>query len=164
MNTILVLHNIRSLHNVGAIFRTADGAGVSKIYLTGYTPEPFDMFGKIRTDFSKTALGAEKHVLWEKTKSISTVMRRLKKEKYCIVALEQSPRSTDIGAFLKAYKKRQKMFAGIALIAGNEVRGISPTLLKQCDGVVDLPMMGKKESLNVSVATGIALYSLIFHG
>lgn len=163
MNTILILHNIRSLHNVGAIFRTADGVGVSKIYLTGYTPAPFDLFGKLRKDFAKTALGAEKSISWEKIKSISILIQRLKKEKYFITALEQSTRAIDLFQFSKALPQHFKKYSGLALIVGNEVRGVSPATLKLCDVILEIPMKGKKESLNVSVATGIALYSLVFH-
>ena len=101
---------------------------------------------------------------WENRKQIGSVMQRLKKEKFLVVALEQSEMSLGINAFSKTLKKRQKEFHGIALMVGNEVQGVSPLLLKKCDAVVDIPMMGKKESLNVSVATGIALYSLVFHG
>src|SRR3989338_10497179 len=98
-STYLVLNNIRSLHNVGSIFRTADGAGVKKIYLTGYTPSPYDVFGPpsavsggggLRKDFAKTALGAEKFVDWEKQNNLGALIERLKKEKYFIVSLEQS--------------------------------------------------------------------------
>src|SRR3989344_5745900 len=85
-----VLHNIRSLYNVGAIFRTAEGLGVKKIYLTGYTPEPHDIFGKLRKDFAKTALGAEKYIEWEKLRYIAVLLKRLKQEKIQIIALEQS--------------------------------------------------------------------------
>src|SRR3989338_4627664 len=98
-STYLVLHNIRSLHNVGSIFRTADGAGVKKIYLTGYTPEPYDLFGKIRKDFQKTALGAEKYLEWEKLRYIAVLLKRLKHEKIQIIALEQSKSSVNIKKF-----------------------------------------------------------------
>src|SRR3989344_6876680 len=90
-----VLHNIRSLYNVGAIFRTAEGLGAKKIYLTGYTPEPHDIFGKLRKDFTKTALGAEKYLEWEKVKNVFNLLRRLKKEKIQIIALEQSKSSVN---------------------------------------------------------------------
>jgi len=152
MEIYLVLHNIRSLHNVGAIFRTAEGLGVKKIYLTGYTPEPHDIFGKLRKDFTKTALGAEKYLEWEKVKNVFNLLRRLKKEKIQIIALEQSKSSVNI----KKFKPRGKF----ALILGNEVRGVPKSVLKKCDKIIEIPMRGKKESLNVSVAAGIALYEL----
>ena len=137
----LILHNIRSLYNVGSIFRTADGAGVSKIYLTGYTPEPAP----------KTALGAEKYVSWEKVANIQRLTNKLKKSKVQIVALEQSKNAVDYRKFKPRYPA--------ALILGNEVRGLSPSLLKKCDKIIQIPMRGRKESLNVSVAAGIALFS-----
>src|SRR3989338_744720 len=113
MNIFLILHNIRSLHNVGAIFRTAEGLGVKKIYLTGYTPEPYDFFGKLRKDFQKTALGAEKYVKWEKLRYIAVLIKRLKQDSVQIVALEQSKSSINI----KKFKPRGRF----ALILGNEV-------------------------------------------
>lgn len=131
------------MYNVGSIFRTADAAGVAKIYLTGYTPDPA----------SKTALSAEKYVPWEKYLDISRLISNLRKEKVQIIALEQSKNSRD-------YKKFRPRFP-MALILGNEVRGISKNILKKCDKIIQIPMRGKKESLNVSVAAGIALFELI---
>ena len=139
----LILHNVRSLYNVGSIFRTADAAGVSKIFLTGYTPEPAP----------KTALGAEKFVPWEKVANIQCLTNKLKKEKVKIIALEQAKDAVDYHRFKSKYP--------LALILGNEVRGLSKSLLKKCDKIIQIPMRGKKESLNVSVAAGIALFSLI---
>lgn len=150
MNLVAVLHNVRSLHNVGSIFRTADGAGVSKLYLTGYTPVPVDAFGRVRSEIAKTALGAEKTVLWEKKQNLSRVVKKLKREGFSIVALEQDKKSIDYRKF------RSK--SPVALIVGNEVRGLSSATLKQCDAVIEIPMRGKKESLNVSVAFGIACF------
>lgn len=152
-NTYLILHNIRSVYNVGAIFRTADGAGVSKIFLTGYTPTPLDRFGRVRKDLVKTALGAEKTIAWEYVKSLPILISRLKKEKVTILALEQSSNSLD-------YKKT-KPKSPWALIAGNETEGISKNILKKCDIVTEIPMNGEKESLNVSVATGVALFRIL---
>ncbi|MDP3785306.1 MAG: RNA methyltransferase [bacterium] len=149
----LVLHNIRSLHNVGSIFRTADGAGVSKIFLTGYTPSPVDVFGKYRREISKTALGAEKYVPWEKPRPAAVLIKRLKRFNVQIVALEQTKGAVD-------YRKFKPEFP-IALILGNEVRGLSKSVLQKCDKIIYIPMRGRKESLNVSVAAGIALFSLV---
>src|SRR3989344_5845112 len=160
MPLFLILHNIRSLHNVGSIFRTADGAGVNKIYLTGYTPSPYDFFNKLRKDFAKTALGAEKFVEWKKQKNIATLIKKLKKEKYFIVSLEQSSISVSYDQFTSIYRSKLKSYQGIVLIVGNEVRGLSPAILKKSDAIIEIPMHGKKESLNVSVATGIALFEL----
>lgn len=139
----LILHNIRSLHNVGSIFRTADAAGVSKIYLTGYTPDPSQ----------KTALGAENFIPYERRRDISWLIAKLKKDRSNIVALEQSKKSID-------YRKFKPKFP-LALILGNEVRGLSSAILKKCDAVIQIPMKGRKESLNVSVAAGISLFELI---
>ena len=160
MSIVLILHNIRSLHNVGSIFRTADGAGVNKIYLTGYTPSPYDFFNKLRKDFDKTALGAEKFVEWKKQKNIATLIKKLKKEKYFIVSPEQSSISVSYDQFTSIYRSKLKSYQGIVLIVGNEVRGLSPAILKKSDAIIEIPMHGKKESLNVSVATGIALFEL----
>ncbi len=146
----IILHNIRSAQNVGAIFRTADAAGVGKIYLTGYTPTPLDRFGRTDGKIAKTALGAELSVAWESCKNISALIKKLKKSKVDIVAAEQSPRAI-------SYAKWRPKFP-IAVIFGNEVLGVSPLLLKQCDEVVEIPMRGEKESLNVSVAAGIILF------
>lgn len=149
----LILHNIRSLYNVGSIFRTADAAGVSKIYLTGYTPAPTDVFGKYRKEISKTALGAEKLVSWKAIRYIVSLVKQLKKEKVQLVALEQVENAID-------YRKFKSRFP-MALVLGNEVRGLSKALLKKCGKIIYIPIYGKKESLNVSVAAGIALFSLI---
>jgi 23S rRNA (guanosine2251-2'-O)-methyltransferase len=148
----LALHNIRSVYNVGAIFRTADAVGVSKIYLCGYTPAPIDRFGRARKDIAKAALGAEKTVAWESVETISELISKLKKEKVKIFALEQSKNSVD-------YRKA-KLAPKNLLILGNEVGGIEQEILKKCDEVLEIPMRGEKESLNVSVAAGIALFGI----
>lgn len=155
----LILHNIRSLHNVGSIFRTADGAGVKKIYLTGYTPTPCDLFGKLRRDFSKTALGAEKYVEWEHKKNIASLLSELNRNIF-IVSLEQSTLAVPYNLYTMIYHSGLKKCSGIALIVGNEVKGISPAILKKSHAIIEIPMHGHKESLNVAVATGIALFSL----
>ena len=150
---ILILHNIRSAQNVGAIFRTADAAGISKIYLMGYTPAPFDRFGRKRKDIAKSALGAEEIVQWESKKSLLAFLRRLKQDKYLIIAIEQDEKSID-------YKK-VKLKEKNAFIIGTEVSGIPKNILKRCDVIAEIPMRGKKESLNVSVATGVALFRML---
>ncbi len=149
----LILENIRSAENVGAIFRTADAVGVSKIYLIGITPSPIDRFGRARKDIAKSALGAELSVPWEARTKAGPLVRELKKKKFLIVALEQSKKSVD-------YKK-VKPKGNFVLIMGNEVDGVKPTTLSLCDKVVEIPMKGIKESLNVSVATGVALYRML---
>ncbi len=149
----LVLLDIRSAHNVGAIFRTADAAGISKIYLVGITPAPLDRFGRMRADVAKAALGAEKSVAWESVKTIAPLLKRLKKEGYEIIAIEQSPSSVD-------YKKVRAVGQTV-FVLGNEVKGLPRSVLKNCDTVAEIPMRGEKESLNVSVAAGIALFRIL---
>lgn len=163
MNDIyLILHNIRSTHNVGSIFRSADGAGVKKIYLTGFTPEPADVFGKLRKDFAKSALGAEKFVEWESVKNIGALIKKLKKDKIFVVSLEQSKNSILLGSRASKSLCDRASKRDFALILGNEVSGIPKNILLKSDVVLEIPMFGKKESLNVSVAAGIALYVLRF--
>lgn len=153
MDFRIILHDIRSTHNVGSVFRTSDAAGVSHVYLSGYTPTPVDEYGRDRKDISKVALGAEKTVPWSYEKSVVRLIAKLKKEGFTVVALEQDPKSQD-------YKKI-KLPKKFALILGNEVDGISPALLKKCDLIAEIPMKGQKESLNVSVAAGIAIFRLL---
>lgn len=147
---VLILDNIRSSHNVGSIFRTADAAGVSKIYLIGTTPTPLDRFSRLRRDVAKVSLGAEKTMAWEYFKTISPLISKLKKEKFEVVALEQDTKSVNY----KKFKSKNK----IAIIVGNEVSGISKSVLKKCDTIIEIPMKGEKESLNVSVAVGVVLF------
>ena len=149
---IVILHNIRSVENVGAMFRTADAAGVRKIYLTGYTPAPLDRFGRKRKDLAKSALGAEEYVSWESRKSILPLLRKLKKEGYLIIGIEQDKKSVDY----RKIKTKEKN----AFIVGAEVEGLPKNVLDNCDIIAEIPMKGKKESLNVSVALGIILFSL----
>lgn len=146
----VLLHNIRSSYNVGSIFRTADGAGVSKIYLTGYTPTPVDRFGREQKEIAKTALGAEENVPWEYAKNPSSVIAALRQQNWSIVGVEQDRRAVDYRTFKL---KRPTLF-----IFGAEVRGLSKALRKQCDTLIEIPMRGSKESLNVSVAAGIILF------
>jgi 23S rRNA (guanosine2251-2'-O)-methyltransferase len=155
---VLIAHNIRSTHNVGSIFRTAEGFGVKKIILSGYTPYPKlpndnrlpHIADKLHHQIHKTALGAEGLVAFEYQEEVD--IAQLKSSGYQIVALEQA----DISIPLNAYKAPEKM----ALIIGEEVNGVDENILKTCDSILEIPMKGKKESFNVSVATGIALYAL----
>jgi len=149
---ILILHNIRSVENVGAMFRTADAAGINKIYLTGYTPAPLDRFGRKRADLAKSALGAEEFVSWEQKKNILPLLSKLKREKYLIIGIEQAKSSVD-------YKK-VKLQGKNVFIVGAEVAGIPQNILKKCDIIAEIPMRGQKESLNVSVALGIGLFRI----
>ncbi len=143
----IIAHNIRSLHNVGSIFRTADSFGVNKIYLTGYTGAPPD------SKISKVALGAEEFVPWEKTKSVTRLIKKLQGQGIRVVALENNVKKT---ISLQKYKTPTK----VALLLGEETKGHTKKLLELVDDIVEIPMFGKKESLNVSVACGIALYGL----
>lgn len=142
----LIAQNIRSLFNVGGLFRTADVFGVSKIYLCGYTGCP------PRKEIAKVALGADDWIEWEHQKQAYRVIEQLKKDGVRVVALETGSRSVS----LPNYKPQFPM----ALLVGNEVNGLSKALLDRVDDVVSIPMIGKKESLNVVVATGAALYGL----
>ena len=151
---VLILENLRSVENTASIFRTAEGLGVSKIILVGTTPAPIDRFGRKRQDFAKISLGAEGFVSWEVGKSISSVIEELKEQDFKIISLEQNPNAINLKNFQTSKLKN------FALIVGNEVDGISSTTLKASDATVEIPMQGKKESLNVSVATGIALFVL----
>ena len=150
LSFFIILHNIRSAQNVGAIFRTADAVGVEKIYLTGYTPAPLDRFGRVDSKIAKTALGAEKTIPWESCKSVGALIKRLKKNSVHVVAGEQSPSAVSCTKWKPKFP--------LAIILGNEVLGVSSAILRACDEVVEIPMRGAKESLNVSVAAGIILF------
>ena len=174
---VAIVHNIRSRHNVGSIFRTSDGAGVEKIYLTGYTPAPIDKFGKKISQFAKVSLGAEDYLPWEKVKNIVKLIDKLKKDGYKILAIEQSSRSAPyykLKATSPASPAGRYKLPRVALVVGNEVRGLSEFILEKCDKILEIPMRGTmvrqarhprktkrgKESLNVSVAYGIIAYHL----
>lgn len=157
MEIVVVLPDIRSTHNVGSIFRTADAAGVKKVFLCGITPQPVDQFGRKRQDISKVALGAEDYIPWEYTKSLARLIGKLKKEGYTICAVEQSPKSVPYMAF-KAPKQ-----AKLALIMGNEVEGLPKAILARVDHILEIPMHGQKESLNVGVAFGVVVFGFINH-
>ncbi|MEK9154253.1 MAG: TrmH family RNA methyltransferase [Patescibacteria group bacterium] len=162
----VLLHNVRSAHNVGSIFRTADAAGVSRVHLSGYTPNPTDRFGRVQKDISKTALGAEISIPWEHHASPNRLLSTLKKEGWDVVGVEQDARARDYRSF--------KLEKPTLFIFGNEVLGISKALRERCDASIEIPMRGTmvrqachprhsgrgKESLNVSVAAGIILFSI----
>lgn len=149
----VLLHNIRSVHNVGSIFRTSDALGVDKVYLSGVTPTPKDRFGRNRKDISKVALGAENNIPWEYLDNPKKTISKLKKNNFKIIGVEQSKNSED-------YKKT-KTTSKMLFVVGNEVDGIEKDVLKLCDNIVEIPMIGKKESLNVSVAFGVALFRIL---
>ena len=149
----LLLHNIRSAHNVGSIFRTADGAGITEIILSGYTPTPIDRFGRPQKEIAKTALGAEVSIPWSYVKTPLPTVRQKKKDGMHVLGVEQDERSLDYRLF--------KSDAPILFLLGNEVRGLSKSLREACDTLIEIPMLGKKESLNVSVAAGIILFATL---
>ncbi|OGY54885.1 MAG: hypothetical protein A3A24_01260 [Candidatus Buchananbacteria bacterium RIFCSPLOWO2_01_FULL_46_12] len=142
----LVAQNIRSLFNVGALFRCADVFGVNKIYLCGYTGYP------PRKEISKTALGAEGWVEWERQWQTHVLLKKLKKQGVKIVVLETAANAQSLAHFKPQFP--------LALVVGSEVNGVSAAVLKLADAVVKIPMLGQKESLNVAMAAGIALYQL----
>ena len=147
---VVILHNIRSAENVGAMFRTCDAAGVDKIYLAGYTPAPIDRFGRKRKDIAKSALGAEWFVEWESKKSLPALISKFKNENFQVIAIEQDKKSID-------YRK-VKLQKRNAFIVGAEVTGVPKNILKTCDIIAEISIHGQKESLNVSVALGVVLF------
>lgn len=148
ISVCLWLHNIRSMHNVGSAFRTADALGADALFLSGYSPCP------PRAEITKTALGAEEHVHWESVENISDHCTKLKNNGYQLIALEQTHSSILLDDFNPDSEK-------ICIILGNEVTGVDDQLLALSDAVVEIPQYGVKHSLNVSVAGGIALYALL---
>lgn len=150
----LVIHNVRSAYNVGAILRTADGAGVLRVYLTGYSAVPdrgvrSTPAGRM---IAKTALGAEKSLALEKSEDALDVLNKLRGEGFILAAIEQDPGSVNYVDFQPTDR--------LALICGNEVEGLSPTILRACDVILEIPMRGGKNSLNVAVAAGVVTYRM----
>jgi len=154
---VVILYSIRSLHNVGSIFRTADAAGVEKLCLCGITPAPVDIFGKPRQQLAKVSLGGEKYVKWEKVKSATRIIDKLKKDNYKIFAIEQNKKSIPYSNIKRSPNLRVEK---LALILGNEIKGLPASILKRADKILEIPMRGKKESLNVAVAFGIVVFHL----
>lgn len=153
MEKILFLNNIRSAHNVGAMFRTADGAGVSQIYLGGYTPTPIDRFGRQQPALFKTSLGATESIPWEHIALGQEVAQlgMLQQAGYQIVAVEQS--STSITYYDFAVPEK------VVYVLGNEIDGVDAAILEMADTTVEIPMQGQKESLNVATTAGIILFA-----
>ncbi|HUC87946.1 MAG TPA: TrmH family RNA methyltransferase [Candidatus Binatia bacterium] len=155
---ILIIHNVRSTHNVGSMLRSSDGLGVDKVYMTGYTPYPRQvrdsrlphLASKIDNQIHKTALGAETTVNWQFEPDIAVLIKHLRREGYAICALEQTPDSIALPEF--------KPPAKLALIVGREVEGLEEQVIQAADYCVAIPMLGQKESFNVAVAAAIALY------
>jgi tRNA G18 (ribose-2'-O)-methylase SpoU len=160
---VVIAHNIRSTHNVGAIFRTCEGFGVQRLILSGYTPFPKlehdlrlpHIAEKLSSQIHKTALGAETMVPFTYQEQIVPTLNELRRMDYRIVGLEQDPQAI----LLPDYQPPKK----IALLLGEEVDGISAELRTLCHDLIEIPMQGKKESFNVSVATGVALYALHYN-
>ncbi len=148
----IILDNIRSAHNVGSIFRTSDGAGVTHVYVGGYTPAPVDRFGRAVAEIEKTSLGASQAVPWSAVpeSDIRSLAIQLKADGFSIVAVEQTSSAVPLLTFTVPEK--------VAYVLGNEIEGVSEAWLKLADAVVAIPMQGTKESLNVSVCTGIVLF------
>lgn len=144
---VIVLPDIRSAMNIGAIFRTADAVGAKKIYISGYSATPN------HPKVAKTAIGAEETVPWEYAENTVQLIEKLRKDGYQIVSLEKNEKSTPISS--------AKFTFPVALIAGNEISGVSKEVLSISDMIVHLPMLGTKESLNVATATGIAAYNIL---
>ncbi len=143
---IVIAHNIRSLHNVGSIFRSANAFGVEKLFLTGYTGAP------PRKEIAKVSLKAEHTLPWESVEDVDAVIKTLKKDGYKILALDNVPGAEPLGTPIDNQK--------LVLILGNEVEGTDEQTRRLCDRIVFIPTKGHKKSLNVSVATGVALFAL----
>ena len=146
----IILEDIRSAYNVGAIFRTADASGVCKVFLVGYTPAPIDRFGRPQAEIKKTSLSASETMPWETVATTKEVIEKLKADRVVVAAVELAPGSVS----LKDFKEPEN----IAYILGNEVEGVSKEALELADVIIELPMLGQKDSLNVSVTAGIVLY------
>ena len=159
---ILIAYNLRSCHNVGSLLRTADGLGVRKVILGGYSPHPGyagdrrwpHEVTKISRQIHKTALGAEDFVTWEYHHDILPVLRKLRKDGYAVAAIEQADTAKD----LPSYHPPQK----IALVVGREVEGLEPEILTACDIALEIPMFGRKESFNVVQAAAMAIFHCRF--
>jgi len=147
------LNNIRSAHNVGAIFRTADGAGVERVYLAGYTPTPIDRFARPQPEIAKTSLGACETVAWQYVSGGEEVatLQALQAEGFTIVAIEQASQSISLYDFSVPER--------VVYVFGNEVSGVATDILQIADRVVEIPMHGTKESLNVATTVGIVLFT-----
>lgn len=150
MKTFVILHNIRSAHNVGSVFRTGDGAGVSKIFITGYTPAPIDRFGRSQKEILKTSLGATATVPYEVVEDVHALIARLQGEGVSVVAVEQTKEAVDYRTVTQSHDT--------AFIFGNEITGVEGDVLAVADSHIMIPMHGMKESLNVSVCAGIILF------
>ncbi len=158
MQTLLVIDNVRSVMNVGSMFRTANALGIGRVILSGIAPGPLDRFGVPRKDFAKVSLGAEQSVTWEHVPETLALVETLRAEGWHVIALEQDPRAED-------YKEiKLEGFEKVALLVGPEVEGVSRAVLDRVSCIAEIPMKGSKESFNVSVAFGIAGYRFFDRG
>ncbi len=161
---VVIAHNIRSAHNIGALLRTCEGLGIHMVYLTGYSPYPLQgndarlphLSLKATEQIRKTALGAEKMQKNVHQDNVLEVIKSLRTQNYRLIGLEQSPGSIPLHEFQPPKK--------IALLLGEEVKGIDKVLIKKCDTLVEIPMLGKKESYNVVQAAAMTLYHVRFTG
>lgn len=161
---IIIAHNIRSAHNVGALLRTAEGLGIKKVYLSGYTPYPIKknderlphIAKKTHSLIIKTSLGAESTQTWGQHNDSTVLINNLKSDGWYITGLEQTNLSTNLQSFLPPQK--------VVIVLGNEVSGIEQPILAQCDKILEIPMFGKKESFNVVEAGTMAMYHCRFFG
>lgn len=153
MPVVVVLDNIRSMHNVGSVFRTADAFLLRGIYLCGYTPQP------PHRDIHKTALGATETVEWKYAETTVEAVQKLKADGYRVYAVEQVQHSIPLNRF---DMNQSRDGAGpVAVVFGNEVSGVEQEVIKLCDGCIEIPQLGMKHSLNISVAAGIVLWELV---
>lgn len=160
---ILIAHNVRSCHNVGSMLRTAEGLGIKEVILSGYTPYPPTKNDqrlpheaqKIGRQIHKTALGAEKTLAWRHEPDVFSVINTLKQKDFKVFALEQTPGAQPLPEFSPP--------ASLALVVGREVEGLESTVIGVCDGSIEIPMFGHKESFNVVQAAAMALYHCVFH-
>lgn len=152
---VVVLDNVRSMHNVGSVFRTADAFLVESVCLCGYTPRP------PHRDIRKTALGATETVNWEYYVTTLDAVQALKKEYYAIWAVEQAEGSITLDNITWEILTKNVNTNKVAVIFGNEVTGVDQEVLTLCDGCIEIPQSGMKHSLNISVAAGIVLYGIV---
>jgi tRNA G18 (ribose-2'-O)-methylase SpoU len=152
---LAVLDNLRSVYNVGSIFRTANAVGIEKIILCGTTPTPLDKKGERRKDFAKVALGAEDTVAWGYYEDTRSALETLRKEGCYVIAFEQDKKSVDYKNISIDGKEN------VAFVIGPEVAGMTQEVLDVCDVVAEIPMLGTKESLNVTIAFGVGVYRIL---
>lgn len=145
----ILLHNVRSMHNIGAAFRNADAFGIDEILISGYTPTP------PRPEITKTAIGAEKYVQWAYLDDLASSADALKNDGYLLIGLEQTTESFLLPDYEIPFDRK------VCLVFGNEVTGLDEELLPKIDDFVEIPQYGHKHSLNVSVAVGVVLYAFL---